>query len=106
PGGANFLQPDHGMHAGEVAGVELEGPVGAVLSTGVALDSASPTQFTMRTVQGHVFAGWIRFSTRSATPGTEARVEMAVRPSDPIYQVAIWLGGNKGEDRFRQELLS
>ncbi len=106
PGGAHFLEPDRGMRAGEVAGVELKGPVGAVLATGVALDSTSPTQFTLRTIQGHMFAGWIRFSTRPAAPGTEARIEMAIRPSDPVYQVALWLGGNHGEDRFWEEILS
>jgi len=106
PEGSRFTSPARGLRPGELAGVELEGPAGGAVSTGVAVDDAGPTSFTLRTPAGHMFAGWIRFLTVKADPGTEARIEMRIRPSDPLYQVGLWLGGNRGEDRFWQRTLS
>ncbi len=106
PEGSRFTAPARGLRAGELAGVELEGPAGGAVSTGVAVDDATPTSFTLRTPQGHMFAGWIRFRTLKADTGTEARIEMRIRPSDPVYQLGLWFGGNRGEDRFWQSTLA
>jgi len=106
PEGSRFTAPARGLRPGELAGVELEGPAGGAVSTGVAVDAATPTSFTLRTPEGHMFAGWIRFRTLKADPGTEARIEMRIRPSDPLYQLGLWLGGNRGEDRFWQRTLA
>ena len=84
---------------GAIAEVELAGPVGSVI-TGVVVDDAAARHFTLRTPEGHMFAGWIRFKAEKVATGTEGVAEMMVRPSDPIYQLGLWLGGNSAEDRF------
>lgn len=64
------------------------------------MDDAAPRHFTLRTPEGHMFAGWVRFKAAPAPSGTVATAEMIVRPSDPLYQVGLWFGGNRAEDRF------
>lgn len=106
PEGRRFFRPAHGLWPGEVAGMELDAPGGGGVSTGVAVDESSRTSLTLRTPQGHMFAGWIRFSTVPAASGTEARIETEIRPSDPLYQVGLWLGGNRSEDHFWEAVLT
>ncbi|MCC7364819.1 MAG: hypothetical protein IT303_10645 [Dehalococcoidia bacterium] len=105
PEEGHFFRPVRGIRAGEVAGFELDAPVGTV-SSGVVITAADDTSFTFVTPQGHMFAGWIRFATEPAAGGTIAEITMEVRASDPLYQLGMWLGGNRAEDAFWRETLA
>ena len=105
PEGQRFYAPYRGLQPGEVAAIELSGPAGAKLSTGVVVVGSDATSLTLMTPQGHMFAGWNRFSVARADRGCEARIDLEVRPNDPLYQVLAWLGAYRREDEFWTETL-
>lgn len=99
-------RPLTGLQPGEVAAVELPVPGGMRLSTGVLVFHSGPDSFTLQTVQGHMFAGWITFST-SGTPGDLcARLSIEMRASDPLYEIGLMLGGQSRENSFWSYVLS
>ena len=75
---------------------------GVRLSTGVFVLYADEESFTLMTPQGHMFAGWITFSAASAPPGpvTTIQAQVLMRANDPLYELAMALGGHRKEDQF------
>jgi hypothetical protein len=61
--------------------------------------------FTFMTPQGHVFAGWITFSSYEDEEGIVAQVQVLIRANDPIYELGFRMGASKNEDRFWQYTL-
>ncbi len=105
PPGNRFAGSLTGIEPGEVALLDLS--IGATtLSTGVLVLYADERSFTFMTPQGHMFGGWITFSAESSPPGssgmsgTTVQAQVLMRASDPVYEVALALGGHRQEDKF------
>jgi hypothetical protein len=106
PRGNRFFAPLSGIAPGEVAALDLSMPGGLKLSTGVLVMYADDESFTLMTPQGHMFAGWITFSSFVADDGvTCAQAQVLMRASDPLYEVSMMLGGARQEDRHWEHTL-
>ena len=70
------------------------------LSTGVFVLYADAESFTLMTPQGHMFAGWITFSAERAGDTTTVQAQVLMRANDPLYEIAMTLGGHRKEDKF------
>jgi hypothetical protein len=105
PTGNRFYRPLYGLERGEVALIDLAMPVGTRLSTGVVVLEVRDTSFSFATAPGHTFAGTITFSAYPAASETVAQVEMLLRASDPLFELALPLGGHRRDDRFWQATL-
>jgi hypothetical protein len=104
PRGNHFYAPLAGIRPGEVALVSVDaGPVR--LSTGVMVLYADPESFTLMTPEGHMFAGWITFSSFEEEGCCVAQAQILMRAQDPISEVGLALGGHRQEDRFWQHTL-
>ncbi len=106
PEGSDFYGSRPRIEAGEVAVINLEGPAGATLATGIAVIRADDRSFTFMTPQGHIFAGEITFNAYTAAEAhfsgvTVAQVESLIRASDPLFEIGAWLGIiHRREDDF------
>lgn len=100
PRSARFNAPLAGIKPGEVGGIKSM----QMLSTGVLVLYADETSFAFMTPEGHPFAGWITFSAHEE-PDTVAQIQLMVRPSDPVWDVAFMLGVGRGEDRMWKHTL-
>ncbi len=109
PRGSRFDGPLTGLRPGEVALLDVGIGGGMRLSTGVFVLYADEESFTLMTPQGHMFAGWITFSAERAGGGdrkaladrpTVLQVRVLMRANDPLYELAMSLGGHRKEDRF------
>jgi hypothetical protein len=98
PAGNRFFAPLAGIAPGEVAALDLSMPGGLKLSTGVLVLFADEESFTLMTPQGHMFAGWITFSSYVEDGETYAQAQVLMRASDPLYEMGMTLGGHKKED--------
>jgi hypothetical protein len=109
PEGSDFYGSRPRIEAGEVAVINLEGPGGAPLATGVVVIHADDRSFAFVTPQGHIFAGTITFSAYRAgdAPGvTVAQVESLIRAGDPLFEIGARLGiVHRREDTFWQQTL-
>jgi hypothetical protein len=105
PKGNRFNAPLTGIAPGEVALLNLSMPVGMRLSTGVMVLYADDESFTLMTPQGHMFAGWITFSSYEDDGCTIAQSQVLIRANDPMYEIGFRLGGYAKEDRFWQDTL-
>jgi hypothetical protein len=100
PRGNNFYAPLTEIQPGEVAVLNLKGPGGMPLSTGVRVIYVDDEQFSFMTPQGHMFAGMITFSSFDED-GVYAQVQALIRASDPAYEFFFKLGIiGKMEDEF------
>ena len=106
PKGNHFNAPLTGIAPGEVALLNLSMPVGMRLSTGVMVLYADDESFTLMTPQGHMFAGWITFSSYEDDDCTIAQSQVLIRANDPMYEIGFRLGGHAKEDRFWQDTLT
>ena len=106
PKGNNFYAPLTGIAPGEVALLNLSMPVGMKLSTGVIVLYADDESFTLMTPQGHMFAGWITFSSYQENNCTIAQALVLIRANDPVYEIGFRLGGAAKEDRFWEATLT
>ena len=79
---------------------------GMALSTGVLVLYADDESFTLMTPQGHIFAGWITFSSYEEDGSTVAQAQVLIRANDPVYEISFRLGGAKKEDTFWQYTLT
>jgi hypothetical protein len=70
------------------------------LSTGVFVLYADAESFTLMTPQGHMFAGWITFSAEREGDDTIVQAQVLMRANDPLYEIAMTLGGHRKEDKF------
>jgi hypothetical protein len=100
PKGNKFAAPLTGINPGEVALLDVSVGGGVKLSTGVMVLYADAESFTLMTPQGHMFAGWITFSAERSGDSTMVQAQALFRASDPLYEVALMLGGARKEDRF------
>jgi hypothetical protein len=82
------------IEPGDVAPLTA-GPV----TTGILVLYADETSFTFLTPEGHLFAGMITFSATTVDGGTCARIDILLRPSDPVVEAA-WFLIRPAEDRF------
>ncbi len=105
PPGNRFAGSLTGISPGEVALLDLS-VGGTKLSTGVLVLYVDERSFTFMTPQGHMFGGWITFSADKAPDGTRVEAQMLLRASDPIYEVALGLGGHRKEATFWRETLT
>jgi hypothetical protein len=106
PAGNRFFAPLSGIAPGEVAALDLSMPGGLRLSTGVLVMYADEESFTLMTPQGHMFAGWITFSSFEDDDGaTIAQAQVLMRASDPLYEVGMLMGGASQEDRHWEHTL-
>ncbi|MBI3536300.1 MAG: hypothetical protein HY070_01860 [Chloroflexi bacterium] len=88
PRGNRFYSSLTQITPGDVAVLNLAGPVGMPLSTGVMVIYADDESFAFMTPQGHIFAGLITFSADQNDGDTSAQVQFLIRASDPIFEVA------------------
>jgi hypothetical protein len=111
PTGNRFESPLTGISPGEVALLDVGVGGGVRLSTGVFVLYADQESFTLMTPQGHMFAGWITFSAERAHGGdssqearagrsTIVQTQVLMRANDPLYELAMSLGGHRKEDQF------
>jgi hypothetical protein len=99
PQGNRFYAPLLGIEPGEVALISLSaGPMR--LSTGVMVLYSDDESFTLMTPQGHMFAGWITFSSFEEESGCIAQTQVLMRAQDPISELGLIFGGHRAEDRF------
>ena len=110
PAGNRFKGPLTSLSPGDVALLDVSVGGGVTLSTGVFVLYADEESFTLMTPQGHMFAGWITFSAEraggasapGASPGafTVIQTQVLMRANDPLYELAMSLGGHRKEDQF------
>lgn len=90
-----------GIKAGDVAVLNLAGPAGTMISTGVLVIYADDVSFSYLTPEGHMFAGMITFSSDVEDDVTVAQIQVLVRASDPIYEMGCRIGlVHRTEDTF------
>lgn len=106
PAGNRFYGPLTGIAPGEVALLNLTVAGGMKLSTGVLVLYADDESFTLMTPQGHVFAGWITFSSYEEDDGLIAQAQVLMRANDPLYELGLRFGGHKQEDDFWKQTLT
>ena len=112
PEGSDFYGSRPRIEPGEVAVINLEGPGGAPLATGVAVIHADDRSFAFMTPQGHIFAGTITFSAFRGDDGrapgvTVAQIESIIRAGDPLFEIGARLGIiHRREDTFWQQTLT
>jgi len=100
PKAGHFQAPLTSLSPGEVALLNVNVGGGVRLSTGVFVLYADEESFTLMTPQGHMFAGWITFSAERARNGTVVQAQILMRANDPLYELAMSLGGHRKEDEF------
>jgi hypothetical protein len=105
PRNNRFFAPLAGIQPGEVAVLDLGMPGGMKLSTGVLVMYADDESFTLMTPQGHMFAGWITFSSFEQGGVTTAQAQVLMRASDPLYEMGMTFGGHRQEDRHWEHTL-
>jgi hypothetical protein len=106
PSGNRFYGSVSGVAPGDVVVLNVAGPGGMKLSTGIRVIYADEESFSFMTPEGHMFAGMITFSSYEESGHTIAQVQVLVRPNDPIYELSFRLGfGQKAEDAFWKQTL-
>ncbi|MCB9160046.1 MAG: hypothetical protein H6644_09330 [Caldilineaceae bacterium] len=101
PGNNRFYGSLAGINAGDVAVLNLAGPGGTTISTGILVIYADDESFSFMTPQGHIFAGMNTFSSYAEGETVTAQIQVLVRASDPVYEVGCRLGvAHKQEDTF------
>jgi len=100
PKGNRFAGALTGINPGDVALLDLSIGGGVKLSTGVFVLYADAESFTLMTPQGHMFAGWITFSAEREGDTTTVQAQVLMRANDPLYEIAMTLGGHRKEDKF------
>ena len=106
PKGNRFAGALAGISPGDVALLDLTIGGGVKLSTGVYVMYADDESFTLMTPQGHMFAGWITFSAERVAESTVAQAQVLMRANDPLYEVAMTLGGHAKENKFWERTLT
>src|ERR687893_412479 len=100
-----FYGPLTGIAPGEVALLNLSMPGRLKLSTGVLVLYADEESFTLMTPQGHMFAGWITFSSYVKGDASVAQAQVLMRANDPLYEIGLAFGGHRKEDVFWAQTL-
>ena len=105
PKGNDFYPPLTGLEPGEVALIKAAGPGGMKFKTGVMVLYADDESFTLMTPEGHMFAGWITFSSHDEDGATVAQTQVLMRAQDPLSEMGLAMGGHKLENRFWEQTL-
>jgi hypothetical protein len=105
PKGSQFHTPLTGIAPGEVALLQASVGGGMKLSTGIFVLYADEESFTFMTPQGHMFAGWITFSSAEEDGETVAQCQVLMRAQDPLTEMGLMMGGHRKEDRFWEDTL-
>ncbi len=106
PQGNHFFGSVSGVAPGDVAVLNVAGPGGMKLSTGIRVIYADDESFSFMTPEGHMFAGMITFSAGVEDGQTAAQIQALIRANDPVYEMSFRLGfGHKAEDAFWQQTL-
>ncbi len=100
PKGNRFAGALTGINPGDVALLDLALGGGVKLSTGVFVLYADQESFTLMTPQGHMFAGWITFSSEREGDETIIQAQVLMRANDPLYEAGMIMGGHAKEDKF------
>jgi anti-anti-sigma factor len=101
PPGSSFYGAARPIEAGDVGVLNLAGPAGTTIATGVYVAYADDTSFCFLSVDGHMFGGMITFSAFEQDGATVAQVRALLRSSDPVYEMGQRLGfAVKAEDAF------
>jgi anti-anti-sigma factor len=101
PPGSDFFGADRPIEAGDVGVLNLAGPAGTTIATGVYVAYADDTSFCFLSVDGHMFGGMITFNAFEQDGATVAQVRALLRSSDPVYEMGQRLGfAVKAEDAF------
>src|SRR6202140_1922802 len=98
PAGNKFFAPLAGIAPGEVSALHRSMPGRLKLSTGVLVLYADEESFTLMMPQGHMFAGWITFSSFVEDGETFAQAQVLMRAGDPLYEIGMTFGGHRQED--------
>lgn len=101
PGGNRFFASGGAPIApGTVAVLNLRLPGGLVVATGLMVLYVADTAFSFISIEGHVIAGWITFSSFREGDVTIVQVHPLFRPGDPLMEFSFRIGAGGQEDRF------
>ena len=107
PPGSTFYGADRPIEAGDVGVLNLAGPAGMTIATGVLVAYADEESFCFLSVEGHMFGGMITFGAHEEDGATVAEVQALLRSSDPVYEMGQRMGfAVKAEDQFWQGALT
>ena len=106
PKGNDFYPSLTGVEPGEVALIKVSGPGGMKFKTGVMVLYADDVSFTLMTPEGHMFAGWITFSSHVEDGVTIAQTQVLMRAQDPLGELGLAMGGHRQENRFWEQTLT
>ena len=106
PSGSRFHAGLSGMAPGAVVLLDQMLPGHLRMSSGVLVLYADEESFTVMAAEGMPFAGWNTFSAFDADGVTVAQVQLLMRASDPLFEVAMILFAHRMEDRHWQRTLS
>lgn len=106
PAAGRFYGAGRPIEAGDVALLNLAGPAGVTIATGILVIFAGEESFCFISSEGHMFGGMITFSAHEEDGCTVAQVQALLRASDPLFEIAMRLGmTTKPEDQFWQGAL-
>ncbi|MEZ4519767.1 MAG: hypothetical protein R3C44_24035 [Chloroflexota bacterium] len=106
PKSGRFYAPKAKIEPGEVAVINLSGPGGLPISTGVMVIYSDDESFAFMTPQGHPFSGIITYGSEADGETTAAQIQVLVRASDPIFEMSARMGiAHKSEDAFWEATL-
>jgi anti-anti-sigma factor len=101
PGGNRFFASGGApITPGTVAVLNLRLPGGLVVATGLMVLYVADTAFSFISIEGHVIAGWITFSSFREGGATIVQVRPLFRPGDPLMEISFRAGAGGQEDRF------
>jgi hypothetical protein len=101
PPGSRFYGADRPIEPGDVGVLNLAGPAGTTIATGILVIYADEESFCFLSVEGHMFGGMINFSAYEEEGATIAQVQAMLRSGDPVYELGQRLGfAVEAEDRF------
>ncbi len=107
PPGSTFYGAERPIEAGDVGVLNLAGPAGMTIATGVHVIYADEESFCFLSVEGHMFGGMITFGAYEEDGTTVAQVRAMLRSSDPVYEMGQRMGfAVKAEDQFWQGALT
>ena len=106
PKGNDFYPPLTGLEPGEVALIKAAGPGGMKFKTGVMVLYSDEESFTLMTPEGHMFAGWITFSSHEEDGRVVAQTQVLMRAQDPISEMGLTMGGHRMENTFWEQTLA
>ena len=69
--------------------IKAAGPGGMKFKTGVMVLYSDDESFTLMTPEGHMFAGWITFSSHEEDGGPVAQTQVLMRAQDPISEMGL-----------------